>query len=208
MNRQREVRLRTSPLYAPEIQVGAGRHASRRRAAPVDPHAARQLHRPPERRRQAAHPEARGAEGPELRAAPTPTSANSIKVLTELRRELDAAAELSNQIEIVRAQILALDRVMDNAEIMKPARELEQQARRAAAEHAGAAHDRPRPGWRALRRPAAEQDRISRQRPRQRRTSGRPISSSKCRRCFETTYASSRRRWPRWWARRSRRSTS
>ena len=48
------------------------------------------------------------------------------KVLTELRRELEVAADLANQIEIVRAQIVALERVMDNAEIMKPARELEQ----------------------------------------------------------------------------------
>jgi hypothetical protein len=48
------------------------------------------------------------------------------KMLTELRRDIENAAEVANQIELVRAQILGLSRVLDNAEIMKPARELEQ----------------------------------------------------------------------------------
>src|SRR4029450_868579 len=45
------------------------------------------------------------------------------KMLTELRRDIEAAAELANQIELVRGQILGLGRVLDNAEIMNPARE-------------------------------------------------------------------------------------
>ena len=47
-------------------------------------------------------------------------------MLTELRRDIESAAEVANQIELVRAQLLGLGRVLDNAEIMKPARELEQ----------------------------------------------------------------------------------
>ena len=48
-----------------------------------------------------------------------------MKTLTELRQGLDAAADLVNQIELVRGQILAMGRVVPDAEIMKPAMELE-----------------------------------------------------------------------------------
>jgi hypothetical protein len=120
-----EVRLRTSPLYAPEIQVGADgtRPGGGPRLSILMPPGSytvrlnaggKQLTQKLEVRKD---PHSAGTDA-DIR--------EQYKVLTELRRELDAAAELTNQIEIVRAQILALDRVMDNAEIMKPARELEQ----------------------------------------------------------------------------------
>ena len=48
-----------------------------------------------------------------------------MKMLTELRRDLDAAADVVNQIELVRGQILSLDQVLEESEIMQPARELE-----------------------------------------------------------------------------------
>ena len=72
-----EVRLRTSPLYcargrrsaltARDPRQARGRLSISRR---------RELHRPAERRRQAAHAEARRPQGSELRAAPTPTSSS------------------------------------------------------------------------------------------------------------------------------------
>ena len=63
----KEIRLRTSPLYAPDIARRARRHAARAgRGPPVDPRAAGNLHRKAERRGQTAHAEARGAQGSEL----------------------------------------------------------------------------------------------------------------------------------------------
>ena len=121
-----EVRLRTSPLYAPEIQVGADgtRPGGGPRLSILMPPGSYTV------RLNAGGKQL--TQKLELRKDPNSAGTDAdireqFKVLTELRRELEAAAELSNQIEIVRAQILALDRVMDNAEIMKPARELEQQ---------------------------------------------------------------------------------
>ena len=207
MNRRREVRLRTSPLYAPEIQVGAdgtrpgggprlsilmppgsytvrlnagGKQLTQKLEVRKDPNSARHRRR---------HPRTvQGADRAPARA-----------------RRRGGAVEPDR--DRARADPRARSRDGQRRDHEAGAR-ARTEARRAAAEPAGAAHDRPRPGRRALRRPAAEQDRISRERPRERRTSGRPISSSKCRRCCETTYGSNRRRWPRWWARKSRRSTS
>jgi hypothetical protein len=48
-----------------------------------------------------------------------------MKTLTELRGSIELAADVVNQIELVRGQIQGLGRVLENAEIMKPARELE-----------------------------------------------------------------------------------
>ena len=120
-----EVRMRTSPMYAPEIQVGPD--GTRPGAAPrlsilMPPGGytvrldvgGKQLTQKLEVRKD---PNSGGTDAEIL---------EQFKVLTELRRELEAGAELANQIEIVRAQILSLDRVMNDAEIMKPARELEQ----------------------------------------------------------------------------------
>ena len=120
-----EVRLRTSPLYAPDIQVGPDgtRPGGGPRLSILMPPGAytvrlnvggKQLTQKLELRKD---PNSGGTDA-DIR--------EQFKVLTELRRELEVAADLTNQIEIVRAQIVALDRVMDNAEIMKPARELEQ----------------------------------------------------------------------------------
>ena len=120
-----EVKLRTSPMYAPEIQVGADgtRPGGGPRLSILMPPGSYTV------RLNAGGKQL--TQKLELRKDPNSAGTDAdireqYKVLTELRRELDAAAELTNQIEIVRAQILALDRVMDNAEIMKPAREVEQ----------------------------------------------------------------------------------
>ena len=121
----REVRLRTSPMYAPEIQVGADgtRPGGGPRLSILMPPGAYTVRlnvggKPLMQKLEVRKDPNSGGSDAEIR--------EQYKVLTELRKELDLAADLTNQIETVRAQILALDRVMDDAEIMKPARELEQ----------------------------------------------------------------------------------
>jgi hypothetical protein len=120
----REVRLRTSPRYAPEVQVGADgtRPAQGGRLSLLMPPGAytvrlsvggKTLTEKLEVRRD---PNSAGTEA-EIR--------EQFKMLTELRRDIDAAAEIVNQIESVRAQIQTLSRVLDQSEIVKPAMELE-----------------------------------------------------------------------------------
>jgi hypothetical protein len=48
-----------------------------------------------------------------------------MKVLTELKKDVDAAADVVNQIEVVRGQISALRQVLEDSEIMQPAMELD-----------------------------------------------------------------------------------
>jgi hypothetical protein len=121
-----EVRMRTSPMYAPEVQPGpdgtrpaqgAGRLSI---LQPPGSYTVRlsvggkQLTQKLEVRKD---PNSNGSDA-EIR--------EQVKMLTELRKDIEAASDLANQIELVRGQILGLGRVLDNAEIMKPARELEQ----------------------------------------------------------------------------------
>jgi len=53
--------------------------------------------------------------------------AEQMKMLTALKRDIDAAADVVNQIELVRGQIASLRQVLEDAEIMQPAAALEQQ---------------------------------------------------------------------------------
>ena len=48
-----------------------------------------------------------------------------MKTLTELRQSVDAAAEIVNEIELVRAQINGLRQVLENSEILQPANEID-----------------------------------------------------------------------------------
>jgi hypothetical protein len=121
-----EVRMRTSPLYAPDVQVGpegtraapgAGRLSI---LMPPGTYTVRlnvggkQLLQKLEVRKD---PNSGGTEA---------DIKEQSKTLTELRRDIDAAATMANDIELVRGQIQGLGRVLQSAEIMKPARELEQ----------------------------------------------------------------------------------
>jgi photosystem II stability/assembly factor-like uncharacterized protein len=120
----REVRMRTSALYAPDVQVGpdGSRPGGAGRLSILMPPgsytvrlnvAGKQLTQKLEVRRD---PNSGGTDA---------DIKEQMKTLTELRQGLDAAADLVNQIELVRGQILAMGRVVPDAEIMKPAMELE-----------------------------------------------------------------------------------
>jgi photosystem II stability/assembly factor-like uncharacterized protein len=120
----REVRLRTSPLYAPEVRVGpdgwrAGGGGRLSILMPPGTYTVRlnvggkQLTQPLEVRKD---PNSGGSEA-EIK--------EQMRVLTELKKDVEAAADVVNQIEIVRGQIAALGQVLENSEIMQPAMELD-----------------------------------------------------------------------------------
>jgi len=119
-----EMRLRTSPMYAPDITVGPD--GSRPGGGPR-----LSILMPPGGYTVRLNVGGK-ALTQKLEVRKDPNSAGTdadireqFKMLTELRRELELATDVANQIEIVRAQILSLDKVMNDSEIMKPARELE-----------------------------------------------------------------------------------
>jgi hypothetical protein len=120
----REVRLRTSPLYAPEVRVGpeGWRPSGGGRTSILMPPGSytvrlnvggKQLTQPLEVRKD---PHSGGSEA---------DIKEQMKMLTELRRDVDAAADVVNQIELVRGQISALRQVLEESEIMQPALELD-----------------------------------------------------------------------------------
>jgi photosystem II stability/assembly factor-like uncharacterized protein len=120
-----EVRLRTRPLFVDDVEFeadgtrnapGAGRlsilqppgtYAVRLNAG------GRQITQKLEVRKD---PNSGGSEA-EIR--------EQFKMLTELKRDMEAAAEVTNQIEVVRAQLQSLTRVLNDAEIAKLAAEIE-----------------------------------------------------------------------------------
>ena len=188
-----EVRLRTSPLYAPDVRVGPDGTRSGRRRPPVDPAC-----------RPARYTVRLNAGGKQLtqklEVRKDPNSGGTdadireqMKMLTELRRDVDAAAEVVNQIELVRGQIHALGQVLDGAGDHAAGRGARSQARRARAEPDRAARDRPRPGRRALRRRSCWASSAIWPTASPAPTSGRRISSSKCRKCSRSGFASTRR---------------
>jgi len=120
----KETRLRTSPLYAPDVRVGPDgwRPSGVGRMSILLPPGAytvrlnvggKQLTAPLEVRRD---PNSGGSEA-EIK--------EQMKVLTELKRDIDSASEALNSIELVRGQITALRQVLEDSEIMQPALELD-----------------------------------------------------------------------------------
>jgi photosystem II stability/assembly factor-like uncharacterized protein len=119
----REVRLRTSPLYAPDVRVGPDgwRPGGGRMSILLPPGAytvrlnagGKQLTQKLEVRKD---PNAGGTDA---------EIAEQMKVLTELKKSVDSAADVVNQIELVRGQIASMRQVLEESEIMQPAAELE-----------------------------------------------------------------------------------
>jgi photosystem II stability/assembly factor-like uncharacterized protein len=122
----REVRMRTSPLHAADVRLGA----DGTRTAPGTPRLA--IVQPPGAYTVRLTAGGKTLTAPlELRKDPNSGGTDAdireqFKVLTELRRDLDAASDLVNQIELVRGQIATLRHVLQDAEILKPALELDQ----------------------------------------------------------------------------------
>jgi photosystem II stability/assembly factor-like uncharacterized protein len=122
----REVRLRTSPLHAPDVRLGPDGSRPGQgtpRLTILQPPGAYTVRLTAGGKTQTAPLEVRkdpnsGGTDAEIR--------EQFKVLTELRRDLDVASDLVNQIELVRGQIATLRQVLQDAEILRPAQELEQ----------------------------------------------------------------------------------
>jgi hypothetical protein len=122
----REVRLRTSPLHAPDVRVGE----DGTRPGQGTPRLT--ILQPPGTYTVRLTVGGKTLTSPlEVRKDPNSGGTDAdireqFKVLTELRRDLDAASDLVNQIELVRGQIASLRQVLKDAEILRPALELEQ----------------------------------------------------------------------------------
>jgi photosystem II stability/assembly factor-like uncharacterized protein len=119
----RQVRLRTSPQYAPDITVGPdGWRSGGGQMTILMPPGAYSL------RLSVGGKTLTG----KLEVRKDPNSGGSeadikeqMKTLTELRKSVESAADVVNQIELVRGQIVTLRQVLEDAEIMQPAAELE-----------------------------------------------------------------------------------
>jgi photosystem II stability/assembly factor-like uncharacterized protein len=121
----REARLRTSPLFAPDVRVGSEGWRPAQGAPRLT------ILQPPGKYTVRLNVGGKTLTAPlEVRKDPTSGGseaeiAEQIKMLTELRRDLDAAADLVNQIELVRGQIQSLRQVLEDNEILQPALELD-----------------------------------------------------------------------------------
>jgi photosystem II stability/assembly factor-like uncharacterized protein len=121
----KEVRLRTSPLYAADVQVGPEGWRPAPGAGRLS------ILAPP-----GTYTVQLSAGGKpltqKLEVRKDPNSGATVadieqqtKVLFELRRDMDQAADLINQIELVRSQIYNLARVIDDAAIKKAGDDLD-----------------------------------------------------------------------------------
>jgi photosystem II stability/assembly factor-like uncharacterized protein len=121
----KEVRLRTPPLFAPDVPLGsdgtrnapgAGRLSI---LAPPGGYTVRldvggkQMTQKLEVRKD---PNSAGSEA---------DIQQQMKMLFELRRDMDAAADVVNEIELVRSQLASLMRVVDDADVRKAGAELD-----------------------------------------------------------------------------------
>lgn len=121
----KEVRLRTSPLFAPDVEVGpdgwrpapgTGRLSL---LSPPGTYTVRltvggkQLTQKLEIRKD---PNAGGSEA---------EITEQMKVLTQLRTDMDQAADMINQIEVVRSQIYGLSKIVDDPAIKKAGEDLD-----------------------------------------------------------------------------------
>lgn len=119
----REVRLRTSPLHAPEVRVGPeGFRSSGGRMSLLMP--------PGEYTVRLTVGGKQFTQKLEVRKDPNSGGTDAdikeqMKTLVELRRSVDAAAEIVNEIELVRGQINGLRQILENSEIMQPANEID-----------------------------------------------------------------------------------
>jgi photosystem II stability/assembly factor-like uncharacterized protein len=120
-----EVRLRTPPLYAPDVELGP----DGTRDAPGGGRLS--ILQPPGA--YTVRLEVGGKQlTQKLEVRKDPLSGGTeadikeqMKTLTELKRDMDTAAGLINDIELVRSQLVSLQRVVDNQEIQKLAQELD-----------------------------------------------------------------------------------
>jgi hypothetical protein len=122
----REVRLRTSPLYAPQVRVGPDGWRPAQGAPRLS------ILQPPGKYIVRLSVGEKTLTAPlEVRKDPNSGGseaeiAEQMKTLTELRRTLDGASEVVNQIELVRGQIQSLRHVLEDSEVLRPALELEE----------------------------------------------------------------------------------
>jgi photosystem II stability/assembly factor-like uncharacterized protein len=120
----REVQLRTSPLYAPEIRVGpeGTRPGGGPRMSILQPPGSYTVRLNVGGKQLTGKLEVR--KDPNSGATDADITAQ-IKTLTELRRTLDEAAGVVNQVELIRGQIASLRQVIRESEILQPALEFE-----------------------------------------------------------------------------------
>jgi photosystem II stability/assembly factor-like uncharacterized protein len=118
-----QVRLRTPPLYAPEVEQGSeGFRSGGQRFSLLEPPgnytvklsvAGREMTQPLTVRKD---PNSGGSEA---------EIAEQTKLLTDLRAEIDAAAGTVNDMEVVRAQLQALSKMVEDREIKKAITDVE-----------------------------------------------------------------------------------
>jgi hypothetical protein len=120
----RDVRLRTSPLYAPELRVGPDgtRPGGGPRMSILQPPGTYTVRLNVGGKQLTSRLELR--KDPNSGGSDADITAQ-IKTLTELRRTLDDAADIVNQVELVRGQIANLRQVIQESEILQPALELD-----------------------------------------------------------------------------------
>ncbi|MBI1875330.1 MAG: sialidase [Acidobacteria bacterium] len=120
----KEVRLRTTPLYAPEMVLGPEGYRSAggqmRLLIPPGTYTVKlsvggkDVTQPLTVRKD---PHSGGTEA---------DIQEQMKVLAELRRDSDAAADVVNQIELIRSQVYSLTKVVEDAEVRKASDALDQ----------------------------------------------------------------------------------
>lgn len=119
----KEVRLRTSPLYAPDIEVGPdGTRPGGGRLSILAPPGMYTV------RLSAGGKDL--SQKLEVRKDPNSVGTEAdikeqMKMLFEVRRDLDQAADMINQLELVRSQIYALARLTDDTAVRKAGDDLD-----------------------------------------------------------------------------------